>query len=441
MSLDLYEREVSERLDRLPKAMVPEVGAFDNFLRGTGMSAMQTFAKAGRAASLALGAPVVAVDRFSNGTEISDRFFRWHDETFGEAVDHWTPRTNEVGVAGQVVGQLLATIPMVIASPAGTVAATGLGTAEDLARKDVSPTKAVATGVVQAAGLGAGIWMPILGNTLTQRVVLGGAGFNLVQGVGTRAASGMILEGTPAAEDFKAFDWQAVTLDTLLGIAFGGLAHLSPAQRAQGAKVWERLDAWSKSLQPSQVDALLVQRQAQHLNVDSLPGAPVAPESVDAHVQRSRLAIEQLARDEPVNVSNLPEGRFEADGPRLQEMGGRAEELVRSAETVRNAEGLPSVPETEGPPVRVSAEPPPPRGEDARPGGPEAKEVDPIETEARRYVEARGDIEVTLGRDADGKPVRATMKALMAESDAQVKLATEDAKLFQIAAACMLGGA
>ena len=444
MSLDLYEREVEDVLSQRTLTTKPEVGVWDGFARGAGLSAMQTFAKAGRAGSLALAAPAVVADLFADGTEMQDRFFRAHDEVFGSAVDHWTPRADEVGVAGQITGQLLATLPMIIASPAATVAATGLGTAEDLTRKGVDPEKAIATGMVQAGGLGLGIYVPILGKTLAQRVLLGGAGFNVFQGVTTRAASEMILEGTPASQDFAAFDPTSLTLDVMLGIAFGGIAHLSPAQRAQGAKFYERIDAWSKSLKPSDVDALLVMRAAQHVNADSLPGKPVDPESMGNHAARTRRAIEQLARDERVDVSDLPEGRFEADEPRIREMAARADELVRSAEEVRKAEGLPSVPETEGPPARVSAEPPPPRGEGERPGGPEAKTEgeapEPTVLEARRFADERGDLDVTVGRDNDGNPVKMKLKQMMDDSDAAVKLANDDAKLFEIAAACMLGG-
>jgi hypothetical protein len=445
LSLDLYEREVAGRREAAPKTSLPESSVWDGFARGTGTSAMQTFAKAGRAASMALAPAAMAVDAFGDGTEMQDRFFRWHDDVFGEAVNHWTPAPGEVGVAGQITGQLLATLPMVIAAPSAAVAATGLGTAEDLVRKGVDPAPAVATGVVQAAGLGLGIYVPILGQTLAQRVLLGGAGFNVFQGAATRAASEVILEGTKAEGDFKAFDPTALTLDVLLGSAFGAIAHVSPSARAQGAQFYERISAWSKSLKPSDVDGLLVMRQAQHLNADSLPGRPVSPEDMGNHAARTRRAIEQLARDKPVDVSDLPAGKFEADEPRLTEMAARANDMVRAAEEVRKAEGLPSVPETEAPPARVSAEPPPPRGEGERPGGAEAKGEGeppaPEVIEARRFADERGDLDITVGRDADGNPIKMKLKKMLDDSDREVKLAQEDAKLFEVAAACMLGGA
>lgn len=435
MSLDLYEREVAARREAAPKTAVPETSAWDGFARGTAQSAMQTFAKAGRAASMGVGGIV----SLGTGTELQDRYFRWHDETFGDAVDFWTPKPGEVGVAGQITGQLLATLPLLIASPSATIAATELGVAEDLARKGVEAEKAVATGVVQGAGLALGIYVPVFGQTLTQRVLLGGAGFNLFQGVTTRAASQIILEGSAANADYQAFDPTAITLDVLMGAMFGGVAHLSPAQRAQGAKFMKQLE----NVEPSKRDAVMVMRQAQHINADSLPGRPTGPEDVTAHVERTRQALDQLARDQRVDVSDAPQGRFEIDEPRIQEMAQRADELVRVANDVRKSEGLPKVPRTEAPPALRGAEPPPPRSDVERPGGAEAKgePPDPAVVEAKRFAEERGDLEITVGRDVDGKPTRMKVKDFLAESDETVKLANDDAKLFEIAARCMLGGA
>ena len=445
MSLDLYEKEISARREAAPKASIPEVTAWDGFARGAGMTAMQTFAKAGRSASMALAAVPVAVDAFTDGTELQDKYFRQHDEIFGDAADYWTPKAGEVGVAGQITGQLLATLPMVIANPAAAVAATQIGVTEDLARKDVDPTKAVAVGAVQGAGLGLGIYVPIFGRTLAQRVLLGGAGFNVFQGVATRGASEAILGSSAAAAEHQAFDSTAITLDLLMGLAFGGIAHLSPAQRAQGAEFLGRLDAWAKNIEPSKVDALLVMRQAQHLNADSIPGRPTGPEDVTAHVERTRRAIDQLARDQKVDVSDIPEGKYEIDEPRIQEMAARAQELTRMADEVRTAEGIPPEMETEAPPAPRGAEPPPPRSDEGRPGGAEAKTEGDVRApeieEARAFATERGDMEITVGRDADGQPIRKNLKAFLDESNDQVKVATEDAKLFEVAALCMLGGA
>ena len=326
MSFDLYSEETGNRLAGLRPVKEPEPGMFDNFLAGSGKVAMQTFAKAGRATSMAIAPAAIGLDKAkaafndtAQSTEIQDKFFKAHDEIFGRAVDYWTPNPNEVGAAGQIVGQLMATLPMVVANAPATVASTQLSTGEDLVRKGVDSGKAQAVGAVQAGGLGLGIWVPILGKTLAQRVLLGGAGFNATQGLATRAASGKLLEGTPGAEDYKAFDPTALTLDVLLGAAFGGIAHINPRMRAEGDKWHAKLAEWGKTLKPSEVDALATLRQAQHLNADSLPGKPVDVQDVNAHVDRMRQALDDLANDRPVQVEDMPAGRFEHDAARADE--------------------------------------------------------------------------------------------------------------------------
>lgn len=441
MSFDLYQRETQEKLSGMPLVERPEPGLFDGFFRGAGEAAMETLAKAGRAGSLALAAPLVRLDDIVNatginGTRLSDKYFAFHDETFGRAVDYWTPNSQEVGVAGQMVGQLAATLPLVIASPALAVGATGLATMEDVANKGVEPSKAIAAGSVQAAGLGLGIWLPILGRSGWERVVVGGAAANAVQGVATRGASSAILLGTPAEGDFKAFDGQALTLDVLLGAAFGTLAHLSPSARAQGAEAWDRFATWAKNMDPADVDAVMALRGAQHMNVDSAPGTPKAPVDVDAHVGRVRQAIDQLAQDRPVDVSDLPEPQVEADPTRFVRAQKAAERLQKVAERTAKQEGIPDIQETEAPPARVSAEPPPPRGEGERPGGAEA---DPIARQADEFVAERGDLPIRVGEKADGEAIVKPLKQYVDEARAEAAKVREDAKLFEVAAACMLG--
>src|SRR5690606_29630233 len=126
--------------------------------------------------------------------------------------------------------------------------------------------------------------------------------FNVLQGAAMRGSAAAIVHGTPAEGEFEAFNWAEVTIDVLLGLAFGGIVHLSPGARAQSAEAWSRLSEWAQALSPSQRDALAALRQAEHLNVDSTPGKPKGPADVEAHVNRARRAIEQLVRGEPVNV-------------------------------------------------------------------------------------------------------------------------------------------
>lgn len=337
MSLDLYKRETAERMMSLRPVQVPEPDAFDGFVRGTGMYAMRTLAKAGSAIDLLGAVGPIAQDAFTGGTEAQDRYFKEHDEVFGSAIDYWTPKPGEVGAAGEVAGTLLGTLPLVLASPSLTVGTTQISTAEELVKKGVDAEKAQVVGGVQALGLGLGIYVPIFGQSLWQRMLLGGAGFNVIQGATMRGASGVILEGTPAADEFKAFDPKMLTLDFLLGLGFGAINHLSPAQRAEGAKTWARMHEWGKSLKPSDIDALATLRQAQHANVDTLPGRPADAGDLQTHVDRLRKATEQVLRGESVNVSDMPAGKFDPVPERFVEAAKRADVLALEAAAVAKA--------------------------------------------------------------------------------------------------------
>lgn len=347
MSLELFPQETTNRLATFRGTKTIEPGVFDNFGRSAGNAFMRGFAEAGRAVSMlgAVGPMLQDTDKYGQrGTEAVDRYFKRHDDIWNRAVEFWTPKRSEVGVAGEVVGQLLGTIPLLIASPAALVAKTQMSVGEDLVRKGVDAGKAGAVGAVQGAGLGLGVWLPVLGTSLATRALVGGAAANVAQGVATRAASGAILEGTPAAAEFKAFDPAAVTLDALLGLAFGGLAHLSPAQRAQGEAAWKKIAEWTGTLKPSDIDALATLKQAEHLNVESAPGRMATAEDIAKHHAAMKQAIDDLLNDRPVNVEALTEGaRFLPDADRLRFAKDMADELNVQAKAMVESEMLAQV--------------------------------------------------------------------------------------------------
>ena len=174
MSLDLYADSLTEGIAKLPRVKDVPPGIFDNFFSGTGRVAMETQAKAGRAISMAGSVPYILADKAMGGTVLQDRYFAAHDDIFRSAVDYWTPKPDEVGMAGQVTGALLGLLPQIIANPALAVAGQQLSTSEDLITKPgVSLTQAQAVGAAQAVGLGVGIWLPILGRNLFERVAVG----------------------------------------------------------------------------------------------------------------------------------------------------------------------------------------------------------------------------------------------------------------------------
>lgn len=365
MALDLFPQENVDRINRLTPATTPEAGAFEGFVRGTGMLTMRGLVKAGGAVDLLGSIGPIAEDAFTDGTVAQERYFREHDELYGKAAEYWTPKSNEVGVAAEIAGSLLSTLPLAILSPGLAVGTTQLSVAEDLVKKGVDATKAQAVGATQALGLGLGIYMPIIGQTLTQRLLVGGMGSNVVQGIAMRGVGEAVLKDTPAAGDYRSFDPTQVTLDALLGLAFGGFVHLSPTQRAHSAEAWQKISDWAMAMKPSERDALMVLRQAQHMNSDSMPGNPVDPIDVERHVQRMRQALDQAVRDKPVEVSDLEPANFTPDAKRFHEMEANVKTMATLAEEVRVAEGLAPLDQAAmgsgtGRPSQTSATLPPP---------------------------------------------------------------------------------
>lgn len=355
MTFDLYPRETAEALGRLGGVSRADTGIFEGYFRGAGASAMAEFARQGRSVSLAAAVPFIAYDAITGGTEAQDRFFRQHDEIFGRAVEKWTGDAADTGAAGQITGSLIGMLlPMIGGSMAlgparaGTLVAgqQTLQQGEELVRAGVSANKALAAGAVTGAALGAGLYVPIFGRTLAERVLYGGAGLNALWGAGDRAAAAAILEGTPGEGHFgTVFDPTSVLLDTLLGAAFGGVVHLSPRGRAGSAEAWEQLEAWGRKLGISDKAAVQVARATRHKNADSLPGVPRTPADAEAHVQRMELALEQLVRDQAVEVSGLPRANTDPDPARAAEQQVNAQRLLETAEEIRVAEGLGPVPQ------------------------------------------------------------------------------------------------
>lgn len=277
-------------------------GVMHNFASSAGNYFMRGMAEVGRGLSMAAGAvpvlldKVVGDDNFS-GESLSDRYFRWHDDVFNRAVDHWTPKPEEVGAAGQVVGSLASGLLQFGASPSLMVATNMLGTSEDLVRQSVSADAALVAGDVAGLASVAGIALPIFGRTLTQRIVTGAAG-NAATNIPEAAIKRAIVraDGAPdqVAQQFDPWDARARIVDTLLGIAFGVKAHID-ARPALGQ---------------AQTDAVMTANASRHLDDAASPWRAADPMAHTQAVDTLRTAVDQMASGRPVRVPDVvaPDG-------------------------------------------------------------------------------------------------------------------------------------
>lgn len=408
---DFFPKEQSAALLNATRApsVTPDPGAFEGFAKGTGMYAMRSLAEAGRAVDLLGAVGPIAVDTVTGGTERQDQYFREHDEVFNRAVDYWTPAPGEVGIAGQVAGQLAGGVLQAVVSPALLVGTTQLSSAEDLVREGVDATTANTVGAIQGTGMAVGVRLPFVGQQLATRV-LSGAGGNLAQGTGTALASSEVLKGDgygEQAKNYNPWDVRARLLDVMLGAAFGGLAHL---------------DA---KLTPTDEAALLVANQARHLEDATPQGRPATDADATMHADAMRQAVEQVLRGEPVAVDGIVKDmRLSPDTVQSQERIAVGEELQRVLEQVAPI-GEPIVPRsaTETPADVLPA--------DHTPEG----------LKARQTLAEKPDLTIPAHDvAADGSTLRLNAGEALAQADAEVAYAQNvAANVFKTAAHCLLG--
>lgn len=424
MSFDLFPNEQGAALLNAARhpSTTPEPGAFDNFFSGAGRYTMRSLAEAGRAVSLAGAVVPMAIDKMTEGDNFSgksltDRYFETHDEVFNNAVDYWTPKPGEVGAAGQITGQLAGGILQAVVHPALLVGTATLSPAEDLVREGVDASTATKVGVIQGAGAAIGLKMPFLGQTLATRV-LSGAGGNLLQGTAGAAASSGVLKAEgydQQAERFNPWDMRARMLDTMLGAAFGGLAHVGAKGEAKAPK-----------LTPTDEAALLVANQARHIEDVTPQGRPATDADATMHADAMRQAVEQVLRGEPVTIDGLVKDMHMVPDEALTR---QRTEVFDEAQRIAAQEApidAPILPKIEpGAPVA-----------DAIPA-----EHNPASLKARQAVVDRPDLTIPTNRtDADGNPITMRASDALALADAEVAHAQATAaNVFKTAAHCLLG--
>lgn len=287
---------------------------------GFGMGLAKGGARVGQAIGMAGAAIPIAFDAVTGGgTKAQDAYFSTYDEVFQNAVDYWTPRAEEVGTAGRLLGGLAEMVLPLAAgggNPTLLLGAQGLGTGTDLAREGVDPYAAAGVGTVQAAATAGGFAIPFLGKNLLQRIGLGAAG-NLATNVPADAASQQILRSAGATQQAERFDplsLEARALDVIAGGAFGGVGHLL-------ARAGDAEDARA---------ARAAVANARQLQQDSAPRPLDTPEVNQAHQQAIEAAIDQFARGEPVQVPPMAAQALDgaAQAPRPEMAAAVAESLA-----------------------------------------------------------------------------------------------------------------
>jgi hypothetical protein len=121
----------------------------------------------------------------------------------------------------------------------------------------------------------------------------------------------------------------------------------------------------------------------------------------------------------------------------------KAEQTKQTSNFVLFDASLAKITDKNGKPVRTeTVVPSADRGAGTPPsdsGEPAASAANIVAMEAERFVADRPDVEMTVGQEADGTPIRKSAKQFLEDARADTAKAAEDSKLFDVAAACMMG--
>ena len=257
-----------------------------------------------------------------------------------QQVKRLTPDAATTGTAGQVLYGLFdmggqAVVGTMLGGPVGGAAAVtslqGFSEFERLTAQGVDFRTAQEAGLVHGITAGAGTLIPMslglrAGGALAEGVAaqLARTGESSVRraaatavratpdiayAAGTNIAFGMAQRGLTAktlrdggysemANQYDVLDRQAIAIDAVLGVAFGGVGRFINS-RGESTN--------APNFSPVDVDAALAANAAHHAEIDIAPGVPINVLSRNSHIQALRKAMSDVSQGRPVDVASIVE--------------------------------------------------------------------------------------------------------------------------------------
>ncbi|WP_442801406.1 hypothetical protein [Serratia rubidaea] len=275
------------------------------------------------------------------------------------------PEANSQGTAAQVLYGLGQFVPAIGATIVGGPAAGGAvafgstyePTRQEFLEKGVDADTAGTLAAIQGTANAFGMALPAgVGGTLATRL-LSGAGINTGFGMANRFAVGETLDShgyKELSQQYRAWDGQAMLIDGVLGLAFGGVHHWNASRAGDGSESVPPTDDVSpvaesgdqptpvgndippaanesplsgseasmtpepapgaessrlqQSIKPSDVDAAHVMNEGLYYDIEASPVLHGSTASLNAHVAAMDEASRALMSGEPVNVSQQIRG-------------------------------------------------------------------------------------------------------------------------------------
>ncbi|MEF4950971.1 hypothetical protein U9186_00620 [Escherichia coli] len=257
-----------------------------------------------------------------------------------QQVKRLTPDAATTGTAGQVLYGLFdmggqAVVGTTLGGPVGGAAAVtslqGFSEFERLTAQGVDFRTAQEAGLVQGITAGAGTLIPMslglrAGGALAEGVAaqLARTGESSVRraaatavratpdiayAAGTNIAFGMAQRGLTAktlrdggysemANQYDVLDRQAIAIDAVLGVAFGGVGRFINS-RGESTN--------APNFSPVDIDAALAANAAHHAEIDIAPAVPINVLSRNSHIQALRKAMSDVSQGRPVDVASIVE--------------------------------------------------------------------------------------------------------------------------------------
>lgn len=360
------QNQLSETAASSPIGLKSDVGFFDNAV-GAGVSGLYSglVAKPDQLLWAGMDKVVSPLSRFINENtpvrDSSEEYIAEQRRLATQQVKRLTPDAGTTGTAGQILFGLFdmggqAVAGTAIGGPMGGAAAVtslqGFSEFERLRSEGVDLSTAQDVALIHGITTGAGTLIPMslglrAGGALAEGVgaqisrtgenallnasaAVARAAPDVAYAAGTNLAFGMALRGMTAetlrnagyddmAGQYDVFDRQAMAIDAVLGVAFGGLGRFVNS-RGENVRAPE--------FAPSDVDAALAANAAHHAEIDIAPGVPVNVLSRDAHAQALQQAMRNVSEGNPVDVASI------VDPAVFSEIPGRRSLIAQSLDEV-----------------------------------------------------------------------------------------------------------
>lgn len=235
------------------------------------------------------------------------------DASFSSFRKSIAPDTETTGKAGSILFGLGQYFPALAGAVVNPVLGAGVAqqisqtaTTEELTGKGIPQQDAEDIALPKSFVDAAGFLLPAaIGGRLVTRLA-SGAGINIAAGAASREVTNLMLQDknyAAVAEQYKAWDGEAMIVDGILGAAFGGIHHFTSRERPAGNESTDSGTSAGEPVKQSDIDSALVMNEAHNHDIAASPVLHGTPESMDAHYRAMGDAAESIARGEPVDVS------------------------------------------------------------------------------------------------------------------------------------------